>query len=135
MRSGASVFLVFAQFSLTIAGCGLENKRCAVSGTVTFRGEALETGSISFLTTAGPTGGALIRDGKFKLPAEQGLEPGKYKVTISSPKGVGERTPEQIAAGASVPGKEQIPPKYNRETTLSVDVTPGGPNEFDLKLD
>jgi hypothetical protein len=135
MRSAAGMFLVLALFSVTFAGCGPENKRRAVSGTVTFRGEALETGSISFLTAAGPAGGALIRDGKFQLPAEQGLEPGKYKVTISSPKGEGERTPEQIAAGASVPAKEQIPAKYNRDTTLNLEVTPGGPNEFDLKLD
>jgi hypothetical protein len=132
---GAAASFVLALFCLALAGCGAENKRCAVSGTVTFHGEALETGSISFLTPAGPEGGALIRDGRFKLPAEHGLAPGKYKVSISSPKGVGERTPEQIAAGASVPAKEQIPPKYNRETTLSVEVTPGGPNEFDLKLD
>jgi hypothetical protein len=135
MRGAAGMSLVLALFSVTLGGCGAENKRCAVSGTITFRGEALETGHITFLTAAGPEGGALIRDGKFKLPAEQGLAPGKYKVSISSPKGMGERTPEQIAAGASVPAKEQIPAKYNRDTTLSVEVTLGGPNEFDLKLD
>src|SRR5260370_21472479 len=123
MRSAAGMFLVLVLFSVTFAGCGPENKRWAVSGTVTFRGEALETGSISFLTAAGPAGGALIRDGKFELPAEQGLEPGKYKVTISSPKGVGERTAEQIAAGASVPGTGQIPTKYNPETTLGAEGT------------
>ena len=122
---------------LPLAGCEKATGRKAVSGTVTFKGSPLDTGSIAFLsnTDGMQIGGAMIKDGKFQMPAEQGLEPGTYKVTISSPKGVGERTPEQIEVGASAPGKEQIPAEYNTKTKLTIEVTSGGPNVFPFAID
>ena len=123
---------------LVLAGCGPGQTRMPLSGTVTFQGQAVENGHVTFLTTttpSAPAGGALIQQGKFSVPAEQGLEPGTYKVAVSWVKGAGTRTPEQIAAGASTPGQEQIPEKYNKETTLTIEVTSQGPNQFTLKLE
>lgn len=124
--------------TLLLAGCGGGNKRRPVSGTITFKGAPLESGHITFVSTTepiGPVGGAVIRDGKFEIPADMGIEPGKYRVLISSPKGVGERTPEQIAAGASTPAKEQIPAEYNTESKLIVEITSNGPNSFTWTID
>lgn len=127
-------FLLLAAASL--CGCEKANARRAVSGTVTFKNVALDTGSLAFLSPDGrQVGGAMIRDGKFDVPAEMGLEPGTYKVSVSSPKGVGERTPEQVAAGASAPAKEQIAPEYNVRTKLTIEVTAKGPNEFKLDVE
>lgn len=118
--------------ALAAAGCGSGNKLVGVSGTVTYKGEPLDSGTVTFLTIdpPGPVAGALVTNGTFKIDADRGLEPGKYRVQISSPKGPGERTPEQIAAGASVPAKERIPAKYNAASQLTVEVTRSGPNEF-----
>ena len=119
--------------ALILAGCGGGNKRRPVSGTIKFKGAPLENGHVTFISTTppiGPVAGAPIRDGKFEMPADMGIEPGIYRVSISSPKGEGERTPEQIAAGASTPGKEQIPPEYNTASTLTVEVSRDGPNSF-----
>lgn len=129
--------LLAAALGIVAAGCGSEGKLRAVSGTVTYKGEPLDSGSVTFLFVKppGPAGGALIADGKFKIPASMGLEPGTYRVQISSPKGAGQRTPEQIAAGASTPSKERIPPSYNTDSNLKVEVTASGPNEFNWSID
>lgn len=118
-------------------GCASESKFQPVSGTVTYKGAPLETGAITFLfvNPPGPAGGALITNGKFRIAAPNGLEPGTYRVQISSPQGVGQRTPEQIAAGASAPAKERIPSSYNTESQVTIEVTKGGPNEFNWAID
>src|SRR5262249_52721258 len=71
-----------------LAGCaGGGAKRCAVSGAVKWRGQPLDQGAITFLPedpALGTSGGALIQDGRYSIPADQGLLPGRYKVTISS---------------------------------------------------
>ena len=104
MRGAAYLGLTVTVLALCLPGCGPSHKRQALSGTVTFQGRPLQTGSIVFKTNPTPgvqVGGALIRDGQFSVPAEQGLEPGVYKVAVSSPQGVGKRTQEQIDAGVS----------------------------------
>jgi hypothetical protein len=119
-------------------GCGPGGKRRALRGSVTFAGRPLEQGNITFLTTAGPPGpvcGALIRAGRYDVPAAQGLEPGTYRVAISSPVPGGTLTPEEKAAGASPRARERLPPQYNAASTLTVEVTAGGPNQFDFNLE
>ncbi|MBN9119012.1 MAG: carboxypeptidase regulatory-like domain-containing protein [Planctomycetes bacterium] len=129
--------LLVAALAAAAAGCDSGSKLCPVSGTITYKGQPLDSGSVTFLfiNPPGPAGGALVTNGKFKIAAPNGLEPGTYRVQISSPKGPGERTPEQIAAGASTPAKERIPPNYNTQSTLTVEVTRSGPNEFNWSID
>lgn len=137
MMRSRNAFLLIAVALLPLAGCEKANARKAVLGTVTFKGVPLDMGSIAFLSSSDgmQVGGALIKDGKFQMPAEMGLEPGTYKVSVSSPKGIAERTPEQVAAGASPSAKEQIPAEYNTKTKLTIEVTGGGSNVFPLTLD
>lgn len=129
--------LVLAVLVFVTAGCDSGGKLKPVSGTVTYKGEPLDTGTVTFMSINPPAqaGGALVTNGKFKIAAPNGLEPGTYRVLISSPKGVGQRTPEQIAAGASAPGKERIPASYNTESKLTAEVTQSGPNEFSWSID
>ncbi|MCA9249222.1 MAG: hypothetical protein KDA42_19000 [Planctomycetales bacterium] len=120
------------------AGCGESTDRLHLHGEITYRGQPLEQGHITFLTTgpsSGPVCGAVIRDGKFDIPTAKGLKPGAYRVAISSPGGEAPQTPEEIAAGASARALEMLPPKYNGETTLTAEVTAAGPNQFDFHLE
>jgi hypothetical protein len=138
MRTGrwALALLVIACLGLC-TGCGGEKRR-ALRGSVTFEGRPLEQGSITFLTTTGPPGpvcGALIRAGRYDVPASQGLEPGTYRVVVSSPVPGGTLTPEEKAAGASPRARERLPARYNASSTMTVEVTAGGPNQIDFNLD
>ena len=108
-----------------------------MEGTVTYQGKPLEQGHITFLTTTGPPGpvcGAVIRNGSFDIPTEQGLAPGVYRVQVSSRGGIAPQTPEEIAAGVSPSALELLPAKYNDESTLTAEITPDGANELDFSL-
>jgi hypothetical protein len=132
------VALLVAGHLVACSGCGAEGKRRALGGSVTFQGQPLDQGSITFLTTVDPPGpvcGALIRAGRYEIPASQGLEPGTYRVAISSPVPGGTRSPAEVAAGASARARERIPPKYNSPSTLTVEITAGGTNRFDFDLE
>jgi len=120
-------------------GCGDKTGgRVGLSGTVTFQGKPLDRGNILFIpSTPGPTQtGAEIKDGKFTIIKEQGLVPGKYKVSISSPDGV---TPD--ASSNQPPGpsgnfasKERITPEFNTNSKEEIEVKADGPNQFELKI-
>jgi hypothetical protein len=137
MRTSKTLTLAAVATIVFFAGCEKTGARKAIYGTVTFRGAPLDSGSIAFLSASDgiQLGGVMIKDGKFTMPAEHGLEPGTYKVSISSPKGLAERTPAEIAAGGSPSAKEQIPPEYNMKTKLTIEVSAGGPNVFTLSIE
>jgi hypothetical protein len=113
--------------------------RRETSGTVTLDGQPLATGSIQFEPQVSNTGtlvsgGGIIRGGRYSIPREKGLCPGKYKVSISSageaPGGdefqpPGDRTP---------PPPEKVPLKYNVATTLTAEVKADVPNIFNFDL-
>ncbi len=119
---------------LFLAGCG--GGRGSVSGTVTLKGQPLDQGRIQFFLVggpAGPSGGAMIRHGKYELRGDHGLDPGSYTVQISSAgpsKDAGE-----ITMGEFPVTHERIPAEYNTKSTLSVAVTARGPNAFDFTID
>ena len=116
-----------------IAGCGSGTTRRPLSGSVTYKGAPLDRGVITFFATEGrpgPKGGAPIENGRFTMPLTQGLDPGKYRVEISSSVPGGTLTPEEQAAGASPRAKEVLASKYNTESTITIEVKAGGTNEF-----
>src|SRR5687767_4430562 len=101
MIRSRSVCTTFAAlFFAVVIGCGSSDGRRAVSGTVTFQGKPLDRGTIDFYRTGEPTvaAGTLISDGRYEIPAEKGLLPGKYLVKIESPEAF-PITPEEYAAG------------------------------------
>ena len=77
---------------IAVGGCGAGSgdnlPRQAVSGKVTVDGKPMERGVISFTPdtqASNPvTGGGVIADGAYSIPREQGLTPGKYKVSITA---------------------------------------------------
>ena len=69
-----------------VTGCG-GTGRVPVSGKVTLDGQPLEHGLINFRPSqgnAGPGSGGVVNEGRFEIPADKGLRPGSYKVSITA---------------------------------------------------
>jgi len=122
---------------LLVAGCGTSSRLCAVQGAVTLKGAPLDQGTISFYVAGSPSpaGGALIQNGRYTIPAEQGLEAGTYRVTINSTIG-SDLTPAEYAAGKKpAPPQERIPAAYNTQSQHTVNVERGKANQFDFRIE
>ena len=145
LRGGRSAVLTaFLAAAAAASGCSSDSDglaREAISGTVTFDGQPLERGSISFIPDGQlPTqGGAPITDGKYSIAKNEGLVAGTYHVAITSPQGEGEKAKDDAAANAPgmliKPPKELIPSQYNSKSTLTAEVKEGASNSFDFKLE
>ena len=121
---------------LAMVGCqGEEKVGNSVSGSVTFKGQPLDQGTIQFdpLENQSTLSGALIEQGRYDIPAERGLAPGSYSVRISS--GQPGTAVEEAAPGESgPPAKERIPASFNVETNLKVEVEKDAANHFDFQV-
>jgi hypothetical protein len=126
----------FAALLLTLTACsGDPLQRQAVSGSVSFKGTPIKVGNIDFSPLDGQKTmvGSAIEDGKFSIPRDKGLSPGRYKVTVNAP----DRIPKDGPPGSDTGPmqKELIPAKYNTNSTLEREVKAGQPNVFDISLD
>ena len=114
-------------------------QRVPVSGSVQYNGKAIAVGGVRFIAQdqSGISTNGPIHDGKYELAADQGPTPGKYKVQITWPKKTGRKiNKSEIADPEYIEEEtiEQIPPKYNRDTTLEVEIKSGkNQHDFDLK--
>jgi hypothetical protein len=145
---------------LVMAACGGDDglgKRYPVSGTVTYNGNPLEKGEISFVaedlkSNFGASG--QIINGSYTLSTggnADGAQAGKYKVTITAKEDylskakadfqketkqqVSNYIPPQFVAKAEAAAKSLIPAGYGdtRTTTLRAEVKAGS-NPIDFKL-
>jgi hypothetical protein len=104
-------------------GCS-EPTTGVVTGTVTVDGAPAKSGSIAFFPVDGKssTSGAEIVGGQYSAKASFGT----HKVEIRVPKVVGEK---KLYDTADSPVKqileESLPPRYNDETELTLEVKPG----------
>lgn len=114
---------------LPCLGCGASHL-AVVQGNVTFDGQPVEQGSITFEPAdgVGPVTGGTIQNGKYRLDAEGGMEPGKKIVRIRAVRATGRK----IEAGPpSPPGtmvdelSPFIPAIYDEKSTLTVQVAAG----------
>lgn len=120
-----------------LSGCSSEKQRHPIQGEITFKGQAVNEGSIQFhplVPTEGYLEGAMIEAGRYKIPAQKGLSPGKYQVLVSAPDYKGKKPDPTSAPGAVYQSKELFPEIYNTKSTLAVEVTAQGPNNFDFHL-
>lgn len=132
--------------ALTVAAIGCSRSkddlpREPVAGTVAMDGRPLPEGAIQFSPAAdaakAPTVGAVaeIKEGRFTIPREDGLVPGRYKVSISHAPAQAVKTKAKGAlAKPTRLGKEQIPEKYNKATTLTAEIPRGGKADLDFSL-
>ena len=120
-----------------VTGCG--DGRVRVQGTVLFEGKPLEEGFVSFEPAdgAGPTTGGFITGGQYDLTGEARATVGEKIVRIIGSRKTGRKIPAGNPPGAMVDEWVQcVPPRYNDQSTLRVQITPGRDNthNFDLPL-
>ncbi len=155
------VFVTSAVFVLS--GCSSDGlpKRYAVSGTVTYKGEPVEQGTINFRPADPTTQRAAtgqISDGFYRLTTNKpndGAIPGSYKVTITSKNvdlsgaeemvrekmGAGADTgaialPQDAVAAANASATSNIPSKYSLDSTTPLEVmVEEKSNKFDFELE
>ncbi|QDS89899.1 hypothetical protein EC9_41010 [Rosistilla ulvae] len=112
--------------ALFVLGCGPSTSTPSVrlGGTVTLDGQPLESGQISFIPSDGKgnSSGATVSAGSFDAE----VFPGEMRVEIISPQVTGTRkvydTPDSPTEDVT---EEQIPTRYNTNSTLTVDAVLG----------
>jgi hypothetical protein len=136
-------FVLTLAAALAAGGCGDDGRGLQpISGTVTLKGKPVAEGILDFWPVKGSSAGAaytragaVIRDGSYIIPKNQGLVPGRYKVSISWPdkhhKLGGDELPGPRSSRTS---KDLIPPEYNLKTKLEVEVKKDRPNRFDFAI-
>src|SRR5262245_46646446 len=125
-----------------VSGCGGTSgpARHEITGRVTFKGDPVEEGIISFepMDGQGSKDGATIVNGDYRIPKDKGLFTGKYRVSIiigDGSVGAGNASPDAPPRRrVANPGKERAPPEFNKESTQVKEVTAAGPNKFDFAI-
>ena len=121
MRSFACA-VGFTLLGACLAGCGGPGV-CEVSGTVTYDGQPVKQGGITFTPSDGnsPTAGATIKDGRYTCK----LTPGEHMVAIHGSNAVDCKPIDITQSGAPAPSSELLPAKYHQNTELKYDAQPG----------
>jgi hypothetical protein len=131
-----------AAFTFLSVGCGGKEGpgRMGVRGAVQFDNAPLASGRILFVPeppTQGPVASAVIVDGAYQIPAEQGVVAGKHSVQIEGTINLGFPIDDEEAyarrGGAPLP-PNPVPLRYNRRSTLKAEVAPDGEQTFDFQL-
>jgi len=119
------------------AGCGDNDGRLSVSGKVTLDGKPLPEGSIEFLPiagTGGPTAGATIEQGKYRIVPRRGLFAGRFRVNITANRKTGAQRMDRYRGVKYDVQEQYLPTRYNEKSQLEAEVTDEGPNVFAFEL-
>lgn len=127
-------------------GCGSgDTPRASAKGQVTFDGQPLKKGTITFQpmgANAGGSASAEIVDGKYDLPRGRGPGVGQHRVEVLAIRNNGQKRPAfayppdyPLEKREMVEGIEQyIPARYNHKSELTADVKAGDQTiNFELK--
>ncbi len=124
---GIVTFLVLIAASIVLTGCGGE-RRYTVSGSVSYQGEAIQDGTISFVpadTSLSPDGAAIVA-GQYSCK----VRAGKHTVKIAAVKVLPPRKGEDPTI---INYKDLVPAKYNNNSTLSVEIKGSQKEDFNLQ--
>jgi hypothetical protein len=124
---------------LIVGGCSGSGK---VSGKVTYKGEALGSGVVTFRTDKATATSPIDADGNYRILK---APPGKVQITVEtiapaggvSKDGKIQGSTFEVSGGSEKPGKYvAIPPKYAdpAQSGLTYEVTPGS-QTYDIKLE
>jgi hypothetical protein len=119
------LILIFA------AGCGPTGPtRAEVSGTVTYNGQPVEQGAISFFPApgvVGPEAGGEIKNGKYFIPRKTGPVVGKNRVELRSFQKSGRRIQDPTAPPGTLTDEitNIFPPEFSSQSTLTKDIQKG----------
>jgi hypothetical protein len=123
-----------------LAGCGSSKysgeQRYPLTGEVTFDGQPVDLGSITFIPAEGkgrPSGG-VIENGKYEVPEEKGANAGKHRVEIHWLKRTGRQLRDPESGEKYDERKEALPDKVHTNSELTVEVPlPENRHDFQLK--
>jgi hypothetical protein len=127
--------IIVVTIALIACGCGRGPARSAVRGKITFDGNPVDGGRISFVPTGsgGIPASAAIIGGEYDIPAANGPSVGGCKVEIQWAKKTGRKLevpPNRIIEET----RESIPAIYNKESQLNFDVKQQPSNEFSIDI-
>jgi hypothetical protein len=134
-KPSATRWCVLAWLTLVGLATGCSTHEAQVSGTVSYKGQPLDHGTVRFEPTGGgaPAYSDVATDGSYELRTgrETGLKPGEYRATVVAL----EENLDWAGPGPPPPGKAITPLWYqNLDTSgLQYTVEPGS-NEFDIEL-
>jgi hypothetical protein len=137
--SRLAFFFLLGGTALTmLSGCSDPLNRQEITGEVKLKGQPVEDGVINFAPLDGQSTkeGAQIVKGKYRIPKEKGLTPGKYRVAIYAGNGLsgeGNASPDSPNAGKLF-SRERIPAAYNEKSKVVEEVKEGEPNKFDYNI-
>lgn len=126
---------VLCAFVVTCAtGCS-SGDGVGVEGTVTYAGEPIGLGSITFFPESDKAikrGGQIV-DGRYKVEPRFGLMPGPHRVQITWAKPTGKKYKNEFGEELDV-RREGLPEKYHAKSTLTATIKSGGTKiDFDLE--
>ncbi|MEW4565496.1 carboxypeptidase-like regulatory domain-containing protein [Bremerella sp. JC770] len=132
---------MFARLMLMVAGlafcgCGSSGSDVSkVSGTVTFNGQPVNDGIVSFMSDSGFGTSALLGDdGSYQLRSQhgKGIPSGVYKVTVSP---MSEDVAESESRTYRAAKRDDIPSKYQNFETSALELrVENGPQVFDIQM-
>lgn len=136
-----SPILAMAIGLLVLCGCSRRGydgpERAAVIGQVTLDGVPVQNGVMNLIPAGGDglrKASTLVEAGSYDLPEAKGPNVGTYRVEILWRKPTGRKIPGSDMHGSMVDETaEAIPSKYNTQTTLQIEITPGR-NRHDFQL-
>lgn len=133
-----SAFVVRLGFACALGaalvGCSQGVKKITVNGTVTYKGQPLESGILQFVGPDGAYSAAVVQPGGKFIMTD--VVPGEIKVGVqSSPSGSGSSDPKAASAPKG-PTPATLPEKYRTPETsgLKYTITPDT-QDIQIKLD
>jgi len=123
-----------------LAGCSDPyGGRMEVNGGVNLQGQPLKEGSILFepLEGQGTQSGSSVTNGKYTIPRQSGLKPGKYLVRLTAGDGKTPAASQEAAApggSTNIVSMDLIPEDWNTKSKHQVEVKSSGGNTFDFDI-
>lgn len=123
---------------LLLAGCAdSAPDRATVFGQVELNGQPLESGSIDFFPaegTRGPTAGATIERGRYRIDSAKGVAVGQNRVEIHGMRRAGKKIADPFGRGTQIDQYvESVPAEYHSQSTLIREVV-AGENQIDFEI-
>jgi hypothetical protein len=110
------------------------DKRYPLEGEVTYGGQPVDLGSISFIPDGkGRHSGGVIENGKYAVPEEKGANAGTYRVQIHWLKRTGKQLRDAESGEMYDERREALPDKFHANSELTVDI-PAPENRHDFLL-
>ena len=133
----ASRCLAVCYLLSSITGCGAHTNRADVTGSVRLDGQAVQSGSITFLPTAGnkgPTAGAVIVDGRYGIDAAKGPFLGANLVELHSSRKTGRKVPTPMLPDQLADEVLEVFPANCNATSQLVRQIVAGHNQIDFDI-